>query len=384
MYWMPRFIRHRIDPVKSVEVVIHEENGRYFISGKTGRAVYSTDDGYEAFVEAIKMGNTIKVIGTIEVDRTIEITKSNVKIVGDNRLASKVKLTSTDDIPLFKIGDGSNYIQHVRIEGLHLQGTTKDAGSAIHDNGCNACEYVANLIDTFKYGIYLNGTSSQHAREALVAFNDIGGVGYGIRAETYSNGLRILGNYIYNTENDGISLAGSIENTIAENHLPYGVGGTGIYGYNSNRNLVIGNHLYGVGGHGIQFGGGSERNHIVGNYVQGPSVSNPGGYDGIRLFDTATQNEIVANYINGLGRTRYGVNTGDSTGGANYVAHNVIFGTTSSRYNINEDSDFCDQCIYTSLPSSPAMPGLKIIYYDGTYYYVAVWNGSAWVKVQLS
>ena len=43
------------------------------------------------------------------------------------------------------------------------------------------------------------------------------------------------------------------------------------------------------------------------------------------------------------------------------------------------------QIPYTeSLPASGDFVGDIRLYYDGTYYYIAVWNGSAWVKVQLS
>jgi len=39
--------------------------------------------------------------------------------------------------------------------------------------------------------------------------------------------------------------------------------------------------------------------------------------------------------------------------------------------------------VYDSLPTTDEV-GEEVLYYDGTYYYKAVWNGSAWVKTQLS
>jgi len=39
--------------------------------------------------------------------------------------------------------------------------------------------------------------------------------------------------------------------------------------------------------------------------------------------------------------------------------------------------------VYTSLPKTDIV-GDKILYYDGSYYYLAVWDGSTWRKVQLS
>lgn len=363
--------------------VVGYDTRALLVDGKNKQIKLASDDHAEVLQTAVDRYKKIMVLGELQPTRTINITKSDVRLLGFNPLSSRIVLSTSDDIDLFTLGDGSNFIQHIEIKYLHLKGQSKTAGTGIHDYGCYSCKISDVVIDTFKYGIRLQGTSSQHAREGRILRSYIGGVNQGIRAESYANDYTIALNMIYSTDDHGIALLGSLENTVALNILPYGVGSSGIYGYNANRNLILGNHLYGVGGHGIQFGGSSQNNSIIANYIQGPGVNNPGGYDAIRLFDTASQNQIVANYINGLGRARHGVNTADSTGGSNYIKANTVFGTTSGRYNINT-SDYCDDCIYSSLPSSFFLPGALIKYYDGSAYWLALWDGSQWRKVQLS
>ena len=347
---------------------------------KDGKNVSSFSKFSDALKYAVNKYDVIKIRGQHVLSESITINKSNTVILGDNRLNTKITVSSSDNTA-FILGDGENYTQHIYVMLLHIIGQGNDNGIGVRDNGCQECHIIGNLIEKFKYGIYLQGSQSLHSREGFIAFNRLANTDDGVRAESYSHGYNILLNYIINSTN-GINLAGSLENNVLLNWIPYGVQGIGIRGYNANRNLIAVNHLFGVGTHGIQFAGSSQYNSIVANYVQGPSASNPNSYDAIRLLDTAKRNSIVANYVNGLGRTRYGINTKDSTGGENFIAKNTIFGTTSGRYNINS-ADYCDDCIYTELPSSFFLPGALVKYYDGTKYYLALWTGSDWRIVEL-
>ena len=360
-----------------IDAVIDENNNLI----RDGKRVASFSDFATALETAISKYDVIKIRGQHILSKKIQITSNNIVIIGDNRLNTKILVNNADNMA-FELGDGENYVQHIYIMLFHIVGQSNSNGYGIRDNGCQECYIVGNLIEKFQYGVYLNGTDTKHAREGYAVFNRFADTEDAVRAETYAHGYNILLNYIINSTN-GVNLAGSIENNVILNWIPYGVSGIGIRGYNANRNLVELNHLFGIGTHGIQFAGDSKFNSISNNYVQGPSASNPSNYDAIRLLDTAANNQIVGNYVNGLGRTRYGINTADSSGGNNYIAKNTVFGTTSARYNINS-ADYCDDCIYTELPSSFFLPGAMVKYFDGTNYYLAMWTGSKWVKIALS
>ena len=49
-----------------------------------------------------------------------------------------------------------------------------------------------------------------------------------------------------------------------------------------------------------------------------------------------------------------------------------------------KERTYWDEYEYKALPATFAFKNRPIVYYDGTYYYIAIWNGTSWVKVQLS
>jgi len=78
--------------------------------------------------------------------------------------------------------------------------------------------------------------------------------------------------------------------------------------------------------------------------------------------------------------------------------NNHILEVTGADYNVIESNDlnadkitlvgshtYCDEYLYTSLPTDGfGVVNKPIHYYDGSYYYLAVWDGSTWRKVQIS
>jgi len=61
------------------------------------------------------------------------------------------------------------------------------------------------------------------------------------------------------------------------------------------------------------------------------------------------------------------------------------FDGVGTKYSIDDTSSYADEYVYTSLPSDTSVfKGRPILYYDGANYYLAVWDGSTWRKVQLT
>ena len=76
--------------------------------------------------------------------------------------------------------------------------------------------------------------------------------------------------------------------------------------------------------------------------------------------------------------------------GIHYMGNRVsikdnLMKDVTTKYVIDDTSSYCDEYVYTSLPSNTIVfKGRPILYYDGTNYYLAVWDGSTWRKVQLA
>jgi len=67
--------------------------------------------------------------------------------------------------------------------------------------------------------------------------------------------------------------------------------------------------------------------------------------------------------------------------GSDYVGTQIIKGTINGTLKILPRATLP---YVTSLPSSADHEGTALFYYDGTNYYIAVWDGSTWRKVQLT
>lgn len=54
-------------------------------------------------------------------------------------------------------------------------------------------------------------------------------------------------------------------------------------------------------------------------------------------------------------------------------------------YSLSGAHTYCDEYLYTSLPTDGfAVKNKSVHYYDGANYYLAVWDGSTWRKIQLT
>lgn len=386
---LPNWMQRRSDLYTTPADVIVYKDGDYAVAvdGKTKKIIARSpehDTVIQSAIDYLTNGGKIYIArGTYNIYNTITITRSNIKIVGSN-ISSILKLSTSNDVPLIRVGDGSNFVQHVSINDIHLSGYNSSSGIGIHDYGIYSLLVSNVIIDSFKYGVYLNGTSTQYARDGRIINSYIGGCSQGIRQETYSNDYLIAFNYIYNMEEHGIVLAGGVENSLIGNIIPYGITYDGIWLYNSNRNLILSNRIFGTGRRGIEVGGTSEKNAIIGNYIQGAGKEASGTYEAILLRGTSQLNIVVDNYINGLNITKNGV-AEIETSTNNYIESNRVVDVTSDPITIVSSTTYCDSFIYTTLNTNGIIVKNKpITYYDGTYYYIAVWNGSAWVKVQLS
>ena len=116
---------------------------------------------------------------------------------------------------------------------------------------------------------------------------------------------------------------------------------------------------------------------IVGNKFEDLAGGNTAMY-----FDYSVHNVIEGNSVEEFGTGIYKPNY-------SLVANNRMYNVTTP-YTIVETNTYCDQHLYTTLPDttnsfvSDIFLNRPIHYYDGTNYYIAVWDGSTWRKVQIS
>ena len=223
----------------------------------------------------------------------------------------------------------------------------------------------------------------------------------------------IRNNFCASNDNHGIALFTSIgdspEHATVEGNLVWGNSGRGISITPSPYCIVSGNFIYSNDKEGLYVGGNSRGSQIVNNKVMF------NGYDGIRLYDAhncVIEGNICLNngqagsgysgiyleeYANGcviVGNKCYDDQStktqdyGISVGGSctkDELKNNICLGNKSANYNITSSGVvICDGIVYTDLPSSGIEPGDKILYYDGTNYILAVWDGSTWRQVTLS
>lgn len=219
-------------------------------------------------------------------------------------------------------------------------------------------------------------------------------------------------------------------NTIIRNNTLYGATIQND-GNVSNNMLIEGNRIYGATPGslyaGIRVSGDNAK--IIGNYVEitnsesgikvigkyakiiGNHVvqQNPTQGIGIKLeahYSDVVSDNIIDGFDKGVvlsrdfsevyGNTIKNCNTGiyfvpTTTSGHKMigcrVTNNVFENVSTKIDTANQlDGNLVEDVVYEALPTytDGYKKGDSILYYDGTYYYIAVWDGSQWRKVQVS
>lgn len=136
---------------------------------------------------------------------------------------------------------------------------------------------------------------------------------------------------------------------------------------------------------------GASYNKIIGALILNNSQEEAGTYHGVRITNSASYdalyNEVIGCTITDTQATKtqgYGIkeeNAADYT----LIEGNNVYGNQTGDYSIVGAHTYCDEWQYTSLPTDDFVVVNKPVhYYDGANYYLAVWDGSTWRKVQLT
>ncbi len=125
---------------------------------------------------------------------------------------------------------------------------------------------------------------------------------------------------------------------------------------------------------------------LIDNYIEYGNPLNINVHSGTVLLNVLNRNgEIILNVDSGatliVQQYDYGYYKSVWGLGVDYHGTDISKGTISGTLKILTPGTVP---YVTTLPATGDEPGQQVLYYDGTYYYLAVWNGSAWVKVQLS
>jgi len=373
-------------PEYAADVIVYRD-GEYAVAvDSKGREIARSSD-LAAVVERIqgeypdglKMGIGI---GKFMVSSRIDITVDNVAIHGHG-WSTVLELDGGVDDDMFHVtGD------FFKLVGVRLKGnkTNNSSGNGVHLDGSLLPEVRGCYIEDFAgHGILVenqgvaiivanrvvgNGVNGIRlgslSDDSFIAFNDIGSNGYhGIGIGTVAR-VKVIGNNIYLNGWFGIDLYTAsrnyvIGNTITDNAQSISVGAAiRIHGSSSDNgrgNIVIGNELHGrgeTGNHGVMITGYANRNVVAGNTIVNVDV-------GVKEQDDADYNIIEGN---------------------------IIYDTLGSKVLLVGDHSYADDHVYdvSSLPTDGFVLKKPVLAYDSGSgaYYIAVWDGSAWRKVQLS
>lgn len=363
----------------------------------------------------------------------VKIDKSNIKIFSNG---ATLKLADGEDMgtSIFAIlGTSTNTVENIQIEGFifdgnrqNLSGSFTYFAASIYAGGY--AENIRILHNSFKnatsagfkavyYSDYMYALYNKFENCYQSIFYD--GVQYGIQAYNYSTGseandyvvqintdidrvpqhITILGNYSYQNKNYAIAIQGKnisvIDNKIVESI--YGIALTnnslGV-GYSTYRVKVIGNEIidcrYGIllsGNNTLSLG---VLESVIANNVIYADPTTTKTVDtttwdrtvvGIYISGYNTRNVIVGNKIKG---TIYGIRE-DANADYNFIEANDAYDDNTNPYYTIQTHTYCDELLYTSLPTDGfAVVNKPIHYYDGSNYYLAVWDGSTWRKTQLT
>lgn len=180
---------------------------------------------------------------------------------------------------------------------------------------------------------------------------------YGIKIERKSSAtlwyINVIRNVIDENGKDGLNVTDAVGGSI----WPLGL--------KVVANQFVSNSRSASGYYGLYLKGYDADNFIAGGEIIGNNMADPFGNGQNPLYiDNVDGIRAVGNAMNAL--PALGTN-----------AKNVIID------DISAPQPYGGLPYYTSLPSS-AFKGATIFYYDGSSYYIAVYDGSTWKKVQLT
>ena len=306
-------------------------------SKDTSRADYvcdGTNDEYEieTAIGALPAGGgCISLLeGTYSISSSIDVTKSNVCIVGNGHST----ILSTTEAHVFVVGDGTNSYNNIRISNLRINSTSvyhgvhckKNITYSTFDNlyvydsyhgvffdlgGCHyntvyncifddqfgagveiedGCYHntieICNITGSLSEGIYI----SDGSYTKIIGCTIKSGVNYGIQTTEHSHSVKIIGNTI-NADVYGIQVGG------------YGDTST------SKRTIISGNTIYECGQHGIHVDY-LDDSRISGNTIISSSQDTDATYHGINI-DHANNVAVSGNTIRRgdlTNKPAYGIN----------------------------------------------------------------------------
>jgi len=194
--------------------------------------------------------------GTYNLTAKIEITKSNVSIVGVGK-ATAIKITTGISAIYASAKHG------LLIENLFIDGADSINSKGIEIQNCNESRIQNNWISDCEFGIEV----VSEGEFTNVEGNWIKSCKYGIFSETLDNCL-ILGNTLISNTSNGIHLDDADNCIVKSNHSFSNV--DGIYLKASDNNIVIGNRCWSNTGYGINISDNTcDKTIISGNQCLG-------------------------------------------------------------------------------------------------------------------
>jgi len=223
-----------------------------------------------------------------------------------------------------------------------------------------------------------NGITAEDSDTVTVVNNIVLNNKRGIYFKNLNN-VKIHDNIVSNTINQGIMAENSTNIDIIGNHSSGSNGNEGIIVLSSKLIRILNNMSTNNKSNGIDI-----RNSTYGIISNNISINNDwnGFYLDNSSFITVDKNiayddRETKDQDFGIMETNYS--------DYNIIKDNVFINNLNGNYNIGGEHTYCDKKIYSLLPTDGFSIEYKpILYYDGTTYYLAVWNGQSWIKVALS
>ncbi len=341
-------------------------------------------------------GSIIILAGTYNIDDTITILFSNIRLAGVGP-ATILFLTvnSPAGTHIIMAGDDTNPYTDIRVEDLQVDGNKTNQVNINHA-GIYFNQYITRSMikgcwvhDTTTYGLWARdcydfmciqnwvsdatnvGIEMQTNDHAVCVSNIVenteGGTGIAITHDSnncVASGNTCSENDIYGILLDGTSIYNAITGNTCNGNTQNGIYASTACSYNAivgntcqgntqhgirvgilnNGNTLSGNICYQNVRHGIYIFD-SDNNNITGNICNENDVNNTGTYDGICIEDDADYNFVMGNTCND--NNRWGISIGiaanDCVG--NWVKNNHLRGNTSG--------PFSDQGTDTKLATIP-------------------------------
>ena len=383
--------RH-LGPPASYDCIIYRD-GDYVVAknGRTGEEGFREDDVGEVVThvaEQLELGGLIYIARGIYDAYSPLTLKPGVSLIGsgwatgnDRTKATVIKRQFDGNLIEYKGSDITR--ESFRIENIMIDGNAENySGDAIYVD--TAKNFIINkvwVINNKGAGVHIKSSGLHWIVNSRFSQMFYDGNTPAIIYEENS------GDYII-ANNDLGTLAGDTELQNLK----------GIYCHDSGSGRVIGNKIYNVHT-GIEV---TKRNIIVGNWINDfykygiasasdyvQIVANTltaieleaAGTNSTGILLTRKHNVVTGNVIDDeLGIYTWGIKEGSSAD-YNIIANNK----TNLPYQIQGVHTYCDEWQYTNLPTDGfAVKNRPIHYYDGTNYYLAVWDGSTWRKIQLT